>query len=855
MIATLQEQAQTHKDGQGGAPARRAVVRWAWRLFRREWQRQALILALLIVAIAATIIGLGATTNAAQLKANPTFGTANTLVALPGADRDISGDIAALQEKFGVVESIAHRSVPIPGSVSSLDVRAENPTGPYGHVMLRLDAGRYPSGANEVAFTSQAAKTFGLHVGSRWTFSGRTLQVVGLVENPLNLLDQFALLAPGQANPPQSVSVLLNAGAHAFDSFRLPSHAGLSVSSRSAANQALIAAVVLVISTLGLVFIGLMAVAGFAAMAHRRQRALGMLGSLGATDRHLRLVVLANGAVVGITAAVVGGLVGLAAWFALVPTVESIANHRIDRFSLPWWAIATAILLTIVTAIAAAWWPARAVARMSPMTALSGRPPRPQPAHRFAVFGGVVFAGGIVLLAFADEHRVGFILGGTVATAVGLLFFAPLGIRLLAALGSHSIIAVRLALRDLVRYQARSGAALGAITMAIGVAATIAINASAAESPTAVGNLAANQFILHVSRGGSGDPAPALSSTQAQAATNAVNEVATSLHASTLELDEAYDATSAPVTLNDASVLPTQTTPGQAGPAGGQPSGYMTAVLANITRNGRGTQISNMQTLYVATPAVLAKFGIAASDIESGVDIISARTDLAGLQLFDPITPGPNATPDQRNQRGNEVTTPKVQLMRKLPPYSSSTVTLLTPHALQRLGLATLPAGWLLQTSHPLTKAQIDLATTAAARAGLYVETRHPQSSLAPLRNGATAAGMLLALGVLAMTVGLIRSETAGDVRTLTATGASSTTRRALTGATSGALALLGAVIGTAGAYAALLAWYRSDLTPLGRVPVVDLIVIVVGLPILAAVGGWLLAGREPASIGRQPLE
>lgn len=855
MTAALQERTPTRKDEHGGAPARRAVVRWAWRLFRREWRKQTLVLLLLVVAIAATIVGLGATTNAAQLKANPTFGTANTLVALPGSDPDISGDIAALQQQFGVVESIGHQSAPISGSVSSLDVRAEDPNGPYGHVLLRLDAGRYPSGADEVAFTSQAAKTFGLHVGSRWTFGGRTLQVVGLVENPLNLLDQFALLAPGQANPPQSVSVLLNAGAHAFDSFRLPSHAGLSVSSRSAANQALIAAVVLAISTLGLVFIGLMAVAGFAVMAHRRQRALGMLGSLGATDRHLRLVVLANGAEVGIIAAVVGGLVGLAAWFALAPTLESIANHRIERFALPWWAICAALLLTFVTAVAAAWWPARAVARMSAMTALSGRPPRPQPAHRFAVFGGVLFAGGIVLLAFADERRVGFILGGTVATVVGLLFFAPLGIRLLAAVGRHSTIAARLALRDLVRYQARSGAALGAITLAIGIAATIAINASASESPTVAGNLPSNQLILHVSRGGGGDPVPAFSSTQAQAATNAVDQLATNLHASTLQLNEAYDATSAQVSLNGASVLPTETTPGQASPVGGQPSGYMTAVLANVVQLTRGTRISNMQTLYVATPAVLAQFGIAPSDIESGVDIISARTDLAGLQLFDPITPGPNATADQRNQRGNEFYQPKIQVMSKLPPYSSSAVTLLTPHALQKLGLATLPAGWLLQSSHPLTKAQIDLATTAAARAGLYVETRHPQSSLAPLRNGATAAGMLLALGVLAMTVGLIRSETAGDVRTLTATGASSTTRRALTGATSGALALLGAVIGTAGAYAALLAWYRSDLTPLGRVPVVDLIVVVVGLPILAAVGGWLLAGREPASISRQPLE
>ena len=45
------------RPADGGAPARRAVVRWAWRLFRREWRQQLLILALITVAVAATIVG------------------------------------------------------------------------------------------------------------------------------------------------------------------------------------------------------------------------------------------------------------------------------------------------------------------------------------------------------------------------------------------------------------------------------------------------------------------------------------------------------------------------------------------------------------------------------------------------------------------------------------------------------------------------------------------------------------------------------------------------------------------------------------------------------------------------------
>ena len=70
------------------------------------------------------------------------------------------------------------------------------------------------------------------------------------------------------------------------------------------------------------------------------------------------------------------------------------------------------------------------------------------------------------------------------------------------------------------------------------------------------------------------------------------------------------------------------------------------------------------------------------------------------------------------------------------------------------------------------------------------------------------------------MTVGLIRSESAGDLRTLTATGATGRTRRTLTAATAGALAFLGALLGVAGVYVAYAATYHDDLGYLGRIPV-----------------------------------
>jgi putative ABC transport system permease protein len=839
--------------GDGGAVARRAVVRWGWRLFRREWRRHVLIIVMLMVAVAATIVGLGTATNATKLSADPTFGTASTIINLSGTDSALSADTAAIRAKVGAVDVVGHQQIAVPGSVSTLDLRDQASGGTFDNVTLRLDAGRYPSGPDEVAVTDGAATLFNLKIGSSWTADGRTRQVVGIVENPLNLLDEFVLVAPGQADPPTTVSIFTNWQPSPDNRIQLPSGTGMQVESRGHPSSAAADVLVLALGTLGLLFVGLMAVAGFTVMAQRRLRALGMLASLGATDKHVRLVMLADGAAVGVVGALAGGVLGLAAWFAFVPTLQSLSNHRIDRFALPWWAIGAGLLLAVLTAVAAAWWPARAVARTSVVAALSGRPSRPQPAHRFAAVGAAVLAVGLAFLFFSqpdsDRHRPLFIILGTLATPVGLLLLAPLAIRVLAAASARANIAVRLALRDLVRYQARSGAALGSVTLAIGIAATIAISAAASDKPAAAGNLPTDQLMIYATPDTGSGQVPALSQPQLQTITAKLNELSNAIHArAVVPLEQAYSP--------QAGLQPPQP-----GPRGRNvPAGYATTSLSQIKVSGPGIEISGMEPLYVATPAVLAHYGVAPSAVDPTADVLSARTDLKGLKLFTPQfnaepTPGSDARARPPQNPDLSAPTPKIQEIEQLPLYTSAPGTLLTTGAVQRLGLAVVPAAWLIQADGPLTTQQLQTARTTAANIGLYVEATTKQGSLAPLRNWSTAVGILVALGVLGMTVGLIRSETASDLRILTAAGASTSTRRTITGATSGALGLLGALLGTAGAYVALAVWYRSDLSSLGRVPAANLLVIVLGLPVLAGVGGWLLAGREPSAIARQPLE
>jgi putative ABC transport system permease protein len=810
--------------GDGGMAARRAVVRWAWRLFRREWRQQSLLLALLFLAIAATTVGLGLAASTSSSQASM-FGTADHLVTVGSSGAQLDADIAKLRSSFGTAEVIEHQNIPVPGSANPVDLRDQDPHGPYGRSMLRLDAGRWPQGPDEIAVTDRVATIFSLHVGGVWDQGGKRRTVVGLVENPLNLQDRFALVALGQARPPHHVDVLIQASQADFTSKPLPD--GTSIQIRS--NEAGTASVaVLALATVGLVFVGLLAVAGFTVMAQRRLRALGMLGAIGASHRHIRLVLVANGAVIGAVGAVAGAVVGIAGWFALSPQLESPVGHRIDRFDLPWVPVVIAVLLATVTAVVAAWWPARAAARIPVVAALSARPAPLRPAHQFAVLGAVLFLGGLAALVASQQTKVPFILGGILTTAVGLLLLAPVGIAALGRLAARVPLAPRLAMRDLARYRARSGAALAAIALAVGIAAVVALTAAVIVAKAAVptgGNLPADQIIVWVSQEELSGPVPALTPAQTDAMRQAVDAIAGDLHATTvLPLTGAVD--------------PKQPIEGHSG--GRAPTVLGKPRPSNL--GGPGSVIyagDQILPLFVATPELLAHYGIDPATIGADTDVVTLLPSIAGYDLI----PG-------RNRDWH----PKLQ-HAALPTYRSLPRALITTHAMTPLHLTPIPVGWLVHAPHRLTTVQIDKAVQTALAAGLSVESRPTAADQAGLADKVTATGIVVALVVLAMTVGLIRSETARDLRTLTAAGARRRTRRALTAATAGALALLGAIMGTGCAYLALLAWYHRETHWLTHAPVLDLAAILVGLPIVAYLGGWLLAGKEAPAIARQPLD
>src|SRR5215472_14125419 len=207
--STVRERPARRRASNGGFPARRAVIRWAWRLLRHEWQQQLLILALITVAVAATFVGSAVATNAPP-PPGAGFGTATDMATLrPGPH--LSAQIAAIAHRFGRIEVIENETFGVPGSVLTYSLRAQSPRGPFGRPMLSLTSGHYPAGSGQVALTSGLASELGLRIGDTWHRAGVARRVVGIVANPQDLLQWFALVAPGQVIAPTLVTVLFDA--------------------------------------------------------------------------------------------------------------------------------------------------------------------------------------------------------------------------------------------------------------------------------------------------------------------------------------------------------------------------------------------------------------------------------------------------------------------------------------------------------------------------------------------------------------------------------------------------------------------------------------------------------------------
>jgi putative ABC transport system permease protein len=788
------------------------------------------VLLLIAVAVAVTTVGVGVSTNT-PLSPYVGFGNAKDLATFSNDDASTAAKITSWHQHYGQVDVIENETVTVPGSVDTFDLRSQNPHGSYGQPLLSLVSGHFPTTAHQVAVTSGVATDFHLRLGSHFRNVGITRTVVGIVENPKNLLDEFALVIPGQVLSPTEVTVL-------FDAPASRSKLGANVITPSSVSQGNVLnpqTISIVLVTMAMLLIALVAIAGFTVIAQRRLRAFGMLGALGATDKDIKLVVRANGFFVGLVGAIVGFVVGFAAWLAYRPTLESSAHHVVGPFQLPWVVIIVAIVLSVAAAYFASTKPAQTMTRVSTVSALAGRPAPPKQVSRTAVPGIACAIGAFVLLLYAGAKGgngggVIELVLGFVALTVSVVLLSPFLLTWLNRLTRHAPLSIRMATRDLARYRARSGAALGAISIGVLIAMVVII-ASAARFGNVLDyagpNVSSNQLLVYTPNGPYGPAGPGNASAGSSSSAPTVDAMAKS----------ARDIATA---LKGTKMIKLEST------------------SATIQHAAPGRSYSG--PLYIATPQLLRDFGIETSEIEKNAEILSMRPGFASISKMQIVygnyfsgkggPPGVWPCP-----KSDCLANPIMQEVSALPAGTSAPNTVITEYAVKKLGLTPITSGWLVETAKPLSAAQLTGARATAAASGLSIETKSSIPTSSTIIDWATLVGILLALGVLAMTVGLIRSETAGDLRILSATGASNRTRRSLTASTAGALAFVGAVVGTVGAYIAMVGFSSNNnldgLSSLTSVPVTNLLLILLAMPLLAAVVGWLAAWREPRGTSR----
>lgn len=805
--------------------ARRALWRWAWRLFWREWRQQLLVLLLIMLASAVAIMVASAAYTLSPLAIAPgQFGSANQAFTHSGEDAALlKENIAKIADWFGAVDIINRRLVSTPGTGMLIEMRGQDPQGTFSAPMLHLLNGRFPEGAGEVAVTDVLAERFQLDLNTEFSLAGVDLRVVGLVENPGDLRDEFMLMELTQVEP-QTVTILVAGTYQHFLAFSWPEsgligHGIVESLAGEADEQTLTATVALAASTIVMVLVALLAATGFSIVAQRRQRQLGMLAAIGATERQLRSVMVANGAVVGLIAGIIGATVGVAGWILLVPTLEeTIIGARINEFDLlPWWLIGVGVLLAVVSAAWAAWLPAREIARMPIVSALAGRPSPLPTTIPVAKRADVLFAIGLLCLVMTNFIALEWVKalllsGGAVATIAGTLFLAPAALQLLGRAASRMPVGTRLAWRDLARFQTRAATALAASVLALGLAVVVVLLVARSERPAQQSNLSDYQLLITKQNGRIRELVTLYSTEEVNVQQAQLEQIAGALDDVTLfALQMAVASAETPRTGNGTL--------------------FRSAVLI-----GEGAQSTNPGPLFVATPELLRYINIDPDRLDPNIDILTIRKGEIGLR------------------RGIEEQLVANVMRLNLPAYGSAPTSFITRNALERNGWEAAHAGWFIVSDRPIGSQQLTDARNLAGLYEFFIEGREGinLATLRTIRSGTVFAVGIVALTIFAITVMLIRTESAADMRILTATGATSAVRRSITASSAGGLALLGVLLGTVSALAGVSATFVTELDGFLTVGAWQVAVILFGVPLLATGMGWLLGGHEPGGRAKQ---
>ncbi len=375
-------------------------------------------------------------------------------------------------------------------SVLEVDLRDPLTAGMY-----HLAEGRAPVSAQEIAVTPEILER-GARLGAplEVTRDKKPMRVVGVVEPPHRIRRAEIVGLPGTllfAKPgmTQGTGWLADTpGPVTLTAVRRLNAAGLLAESRAVVenppdgdeflttsydgNQ--IAAIGLA-GIMIVLEVVLLAGPAFAVGLRRRRRELALIAAQGGSPAHLRLIVLADGVVLGCGAAVIGLVLGVGlAWVSAAPLLGEVVGVA-GPLETPWGLVAVVALLGAGSGIVAALVPATQAARQNPAAVLAGRGSAVRGREGRPLLGLFLLVAGAAATVFAIRYDVVWVYCAAVLAQLGLVALAPKLVRGAAGPAARLPLPFRLAARDASRHRGRTASAVAAVMTATAAVVAVAI--------------------------------------------------------------------------------------------------------------------------------------------------------------------------------------------------------------------------------------------------------------------------------------------------------------------------------------------------------------------------------------------
>ena len=808
--------------------ARRAIWRWGWRLFRQERRDQSLIFALIATAVAISLLASLALFHV--FTPDEAWRMGSTVTIEPETAQRVA------EADPNVVRFLESRAE-VPGSIDLVVVRSFDPQDPILHPLVELGEGSWPTGPGEVVLTGGAVELLrpaGVALGDMVEFGDVSATVVGFVENPTDLGDEFALV--DYRDPPDvglTPSFFTRASMSELDEAIHQAVPGASIDGSTIegpTDRDIAKMLSTALTTFAMLLVGLLAASGFGVVARRRLRQYGMLGAIGASERNLRGAAAANGLFVGLCATAAGTLVAVLAARLLIPRFESAVGHRIGS-EVPVSIVLPIVLVSVVMSGIAAWWPARALANQPVVDALAARRPRSHPVRATTTFGAIASVVGYVLMVVATrEHQTLVAVAATVLVVLGMLLLAPAVVAAIGRLVASAPLPMRIAGRDLARFQSRAAAALGAVFLALAVPVGVGVVNSALDERSAnqAPNLPTDTAIVWASGVDRGYGSFGVSVSHDE---SAADEVIADIRSDHPELSVA--SIQAPVWPKDQLPVGEEYRDSYS-VLFDRPCGMDMVDVDNVAM---GTRCFGGFTPWIDKPELRELL-----DIDAGAVTAVSLVEDSALYLPDDV--------DAADRAGSFDSLDELALEQQavdLGGYRSFSRALISEDVLSDK-VEVITVAWLVRNVDrtDLTPEQIVELRDDVADDGLVEATTGPRGS-SDIQAVAALIGTLVGLSVLAATVTLILSENAAEARVLAEVGAPPGTRRSIAASTAGFLAFGGALLALPVGYLSLIVARSIEPNmPRFAVPWTTLAIVLVLFPLVAAAASALLNGRTP---------